>query len=127
MAPRSSLAVSRSRPDVSAGPSDVREWPKIAGSLLAAGAAVHCRILVRRDNDRVVVHLAGRLAGREVPEFLEACTSDQPPILELDELVSADAVGLDALVRIEASGAQLIGVPEYIRLKLNVLAGERRR
>jgi anti-anti-sigma regulatory factor len=88
---------------------------------------VHCRIQVRREDNRVVVHLAGRLAGREVPELLEACTADEPPILELDELVSADAVGLDALVRIEASGVQLTGVPEYIRLKLNVLAGERRR
>ncbi len=127
MASRSSLAVSRSRPDVSAEPPGAREWPKIAGSLLAAGAAVHCRILVRRENNRVIVHLAGRLAGREVPELLEACTADEPPILELDELVSADAVGLDALVRIEATGAELIGVPEYIRLKLNVLAGERRR
>ncbi len=46
--------------------------------------------------------------------------------LELDELVSADAVGL---TRWSGSkpGAELIGVPEYIRLKLNVLAGERRR
>ena len=47
------------------------------------------------------MHLAGRLAGKEVPELLEACIADEPPILELDELVSADAVGLDALLRIE--------------------------
>ena len=88
---------------------------------------MHCQILVRRENNRVIVHLAGRLAGREVPDLLEACTAEELPILELDELVSADAVGLDALVRIEARGAELIGVPEYIRLKLNVLADERRR
>ena len=49
------------------------------------------------------MHLAGRLAGR-VPELLEACIADEPPILELDELVSADAVGLDALLRIEEGG-----------------------
>ena len=88
---------------------------------------MHCRIEVRRENNRVVVHLAGRLAGQEVPELLAACMADRPPILELDELVSADAVGLDALLRIEESGGQLIGLPEYIRLKLNVLARERRR
>jgi hypothetical protein len=93
---------------------------------LPPGAAVHCRIQVRREKNRVVVHLAGRLAGREVPELLAACTADEPPILELDELVSADAIGLDALLRIEAGGAQLIGLPEYIRLKLNVLARDRR-
>jgi hypothetical protein len=82
---------------------------------------------VRRENERVVVRLAGRLAGREVPDLLEACTGGEPPILELDELVSADAIGLDALLRIEEGGALLVGLPEYIRLKLNVLAGERRR
>jgi hypothetical protein len=94
---------------------------------LPPGAAVHCRIQLRRENNRVVVHLAGRLAGQEVPELLEACGSGEPPILELDELVSADAIGLDALLRIEEGGALLIGLPEYIRLKLNVLARERRR
>jgi hypothetical protein len=103
------------------------ERSKIAGSLLAAGGVVHCRIQVRRENDRVIVRLAGRLAGREVPELLAACIADEPPILELDELVSADAIGLDALLRLEAGGAQLIELPEYIRLKLNVLARERRR
>ena len=38
-----------------------------------------------------------------MPDLLEACTADEPPLLELDELVSADAVGLDALLRIEAT------------------------
>jgi len=89
--------------------------------------AMHCRIEVRRLNNRHVVHLAGRLANQEVPELLEACIADSPPILELDELVSADAVGLDALLRIEEGGGQLVGLPEYIRLKLNVLARERLR
>jgi hypothetical protein len=88
---------------------------------------VHCRIEVRHEKNRVVAHLAGRLAGKEVPELLEACIADEPPILELDELVSADAVGLDALLRIEEGGGLLVGMPEYIRLKLNVLARERRR
>ena len=73
------------------------------------------------------MHLAGRLANQEVPELLAACIADAPPILELDELVSADAVGLDALLRIEEAGGELIGLPEYIRLKLNVLARERPR
>jgi hypothetical protein len=31
------------------------------------------------------------------------------------------------LLRIEEGGALLIGLPEYLRLKLDVLAGERRR
>ena len=127
MARASSLAVSGSPPNVIGGAVFRRERPKIAGSLLAAPRRVHCRIEVRRQNNRHVVHLAGRLAGKEVPELFEACFADSPPILELDELVSADAVGLDALLRIEEGGGQLVGLPEYIRLKLNVLARERLR
>ena len=43
------------------------------------------------------------------------------PIVELDELVSADAVGLDALVRIEQHGAELAGLLEYLRFELDAL------
>ena len=126
-AARSSLAVSGSRPDVIAVVFRERNAGRSLARFLPPGAAVHCRIQLRRENNRVVVRLAGRLAGREVPELLAACIADEPPILELDELVSADAVGLDALLRLETAGAELIGLPEYIRLKLNVLAHERRR
>jgi len=86
---------------------------------------VPCRIEVRRDDDRVVVHLAGRLSEAEVPDLLEACAVGRtPPFLELDELVSADAVGVDALLRIRQKGARLVGLPEYLRLKLETLARE---
>jgi len=84
---------------------------------------VLCRILTRRENDRLVVHLAGRLGEAQVPELLEVCEqSDGPPLLELDELLSADGIGMDALRRIEEHGAELVGLPQYIRLKLDVLA-----
>jgi hypothetical protein len=123
----SSLAVSASQPEVIADGFPPGNGRRSLDHFLPPGAAVHCRIQLRRENNRVVVHLAGRLAGQEVPELLEACGTGEPPILELDELVSADAIGLDALLRIEEGGALLIGLPEYIRLKLNVLARERRR
>jgi hypothetical protein len=84
---------------------------------------VLCRILTRRENDRLVVHLAGRLGEAQVPELLEVCEqSDGPPLLELDELLSADGIGMDALRRIEEQGAEFVGMPQYIRLKLDVLA-----
>ena len=58
-----------------------------------------------------------------MPELLEVCEqSDGPPLLELDELLSADGIGMDALRRIEEHGAELVGLPQYIRLKLDVLA-----
>jgi hypothetical protein len=90
-------------------------------------AAVICRIQSRRQDDRVVVHLAGHLTEAQVPDLLEACgETGAPPLLELDELLSADTVGMDALLRIKQQGAGLVGLPEYLQLKLETLARERR-
>lgn len=72
-----------------------------------------------------MVHLAGHLSEAQVPELLASCAQDKGPIVELDELVSADAVGLDALQRIEHQGAQLVGLLEYLRFELDALKRER--
>ncbi len=84
-----------------------------------------CRIQLRRESDRLVVHLAGHLSEAQVPELLAACAEANAPLIELDELVSADAVGLDALVRIEQRGAQLDGLLEYLRFELDALSRKR--
>jgi len=74
------------------------------------------------------VHVAGRLTEAQVPDLLEASAkAAEPPLLELNELVSADAVGLDALWRLEERGAELIALPEFLRLKLQVLARDPKR
>jgi hypothetical protein len=86
-----------------------------------------CRIESRRENARLVVRVAGRLGEPHIPALLEACAQAPHPILELDELTSTDEVGIDALLRIEQQGAHLVGLPEYLRLKLDTLARERRR
>ena len=81
---------------------------------------MQCRIEIRQENERIVVRLAGRLGEAQVATLLEACSQTKdPPRLELDDLVSADAMGIDALLRIEQRGAQLIGLPQYLRIKLN--------
>jgi len=74
----------------------------------------------------VVVHLAGHLSEAQVPELLASCAEAANPILELDELVSADAVGLDALQRVEQQGAQLVGLLEYLRFELDALKRKQR-
>ena len=84
-----------------------------------------CRIQLRRESGRLVVHLAGHLSEAQVPELLAACADASGPLIELDELVSADAVGLDALVRIEQRGAQLDGLLEYLRFELDALSRKR--
>ena len=74
------------------------------------------------------MHVAGRLSEAQVPDLLEASAkAAEPPLLELNELVSADAVGLDALWRLEERGAELIALPEFLRLKLQVLARDPKR
>ena len=81
---------------------------------------MQCRIEIRQENERVVVRLAGRLGEAQVATLLEACSqTKEPPRLELDDLVSADAVGIDVLLRIERDGAELVGLPQYLRIKLN--------
>ena len=87
-----------------------------------------CRIEFRRENGRLVVHVAGRLTEAQVPDLLEASAkAAEPLLLELNELVSADAAGLDALGRLEERGAELVALPEFLRLKLQVLARDPKR
>jgi hypothetical protein len=86
---------------------------------------VLCRIDLRRDGDKTVVHLAGHLTEAQVPDLLAACAgagSGKRVVLALDELVSADPVGIDALWRIEQIGVELTNLLEYLRIELDGLA-----
>jgi hypothetical protein len=75
------------------------------------------------EKDRLVIRLAGRLGKAQVPVLFDACASAAgPPMLELEDLISADAAGMDALLRIEEQGAELLGLPEHIRLTLDALS-----
>ena len=47
-----------------------------------------------------------------------ACGQAGPLELDLSDLLSADAAGLEALQRVQARGAALVGVPGYIQLQL---------
>jgi hypothetical protein len=87
---------------------------------------VDCWIGVVQDVDRRIVRLAGRLCAAQVPELLRACGEDSPLQLDLTDLVSADVAGVEALQRIRGKGANLVGVPGYIQLKLDSPGGARR-
>jgi hypothetical protein len=80
---------------------------------------VDCWIGVAEERDRRVVRLAGKLGAAQVPELLLACAASGPLDVDLTELVSTDAVGVEALQRVRAEGAVLVGVPGYIQLKLD--------
>jgi hypothetical protein len=85
---------------------------------------VDCWIGISREQDRRVVRLAGRLTVSQVPELLGACADDGPIEIDLVELVSADAAGIEALQRLRRSGAGLVGAPGYIQLKIDSSAEE---
>jgi hypothetical protein len=84
---------------------------------------VDCWIGVVTEVDRRVVRVAGRLSVAQVPELLAACATAGPLALDLSDVVSVDAAGIEALQRIRAQGATLAGAPGYIQMKLDSTAG----
>jgi hypothetical protein len=86
---------------------------------------VECRIEITHEFGVRLVCLAGCLGSAQVPALLEGCASARGSVrLDLSDLVSADAVGLKALWRLREKGADLIGAPEYIHLKLETMTRE---
>ena len=73
--------------------------------------------------DRRVVRLAGRLSVSQVPELPTACATAVLLEIDLTDLVSADVAGIEALQRVRAKGAMLVGTPGYIQLKLDLSPG----
>jgi hypothetical protein len=89
-------------------------------SVLPAEFPVDCWIGVSHEVDRRVVRLAGRLTVAQIPDLLQTCAEGgNALVLDLTDLISADAAGIEALQRIRAMGASLIGVPGYLQLKLD--------
>jgi len=82
---------------------------------------VDCWIGVGREGDRRVVRLAGRLTAAQVPELLQACEDYSLVDLNLVDLLSADVAGIDAMRRVRAGGARLIGTNGYIQIRLDSL------
>ena len=83
---------------------------------------MECRIQVQ-DHDAVrTVTVAGRLGGVHVPDLLVACGEVSAMLrVDLSDVVSTDPIAVEALRRLEDSGAQLVGVPMYIQFKLDSL------
>jgi len=52
--------------------------------------------------------------------MLQACADTAGLQVNLTDLVSADAAGIEALQRIRDRGATIIGAPGYIQLKLDL-------
>ena len=78
--------------------------------------SVECRIQVVPQPDVCLVYLAGRLNAAQVPELRRVCADLSGRVrVDLTDLLSADAVGIDALRRLRRDGAELVGVARYLR------------
>ncbi len=80
---------------------------------------VNCWIGVADEGNHRIVRLAGHLSVAQVPELLRACAEAKAVDLDLVELVSADAAGIEALRRVRNFGVTLVAAPGYIKMKLD--------
>ena len=87
---------------------------------------VDCRIQVFDVRGIRTVSVAGRLAHAHIPDLLTACGEISAALhVDLSDVVSADAIAVDALWRIHDGGARFVGVPQYIQLKFDSLTPRR--
>jgi anti-anti-sigma regulatory factor len=76
---------------------------------------MECRIQLEQGPDGCTVHLAGRLNAAQVYELRSICATVRGPLrIDLTDLLSADAVGIDALRRLRSTGIELTGVARYL-------------
>lgn len=96
-----------------------RRIREASGHTLALSRAVDCRIQVLQEGEVRVVRIAGSLSDAQVPDLLIACGQAAGPVrVDLTDVMTIDAIGVDALRRVRKAGAQLVGISKYLRLKL---------
>lgn len=96
----------------------------VGTQIASARCTVVCWIGVEHEGNQWLIRLAGRLSVDHVPDLLKVCGDhgSEPVEVELSDLLSADAAGIDALRRVRHAGAHLTGTPTYIQLKLDTPA-----
>jgi hypothetical protein len=81
---------------------------------------VDCWIQVVQEGTVRVVRIAGRLTSAQLPDLLTACAETRGSVrVDLTDVISADAIAVDALRHVRHAGADLVGVPRYIQFKLD--------
>jgi hypothetical protein len=80
---------------------------------------MECRIDVTNQAGIHVVRVAGRLTDVHVPDLLRVCGTLEPLQLDLTQLDSANAIGIEALQRLQKAGAQIVGATHFIQLLLD--------
>lgn len=74
--------------------------------------------VIDREGHRLV-RLAGWLQRQHLAELLSACEASPPPLrIDLTDLLSVDASGLDALLSMRRRGVELEGASPYLTLQM---------
>jgi anti-anti-sigma regulatory factor len=83
------------------------------------------RIDIKVEKTETVVYVAGRLSGRVIAQFREACDQIEDAfVLDLSNLLFADDVGIDVIRTLDEKGAQVRGTSPFIQLLLDGATGE---
>jgi anti-anti-sigma regulatory factor len=81
---------------------------------------MECRIQVLEQRDTRIVAVAGQLTAAHIADLLVACGEISSALhIDLTDVIFTDPIAVDALRRLRDGGAQLVGVPGYIQLKLD--------
>jgi hypothetical protein len=85
---------------------------------------VECWIDHADEPTRRVVRIAGRLASAQVPDLMRVCAVNdrRQLVIDLTDLLNADATGVEALRRLQREGATIVKVSQYMRLKMDAAA-----
>ena len=79
------------------------------------------RISETQNGTEKTVQVAGELVEQGVPELERVCCGCPGTlVLDLQNLRSADALGLKALLALEKDGAELRGLSHYLSLRLRL-------
>ena len=83
---------------------------------------MECRIQIREQRDGHTATVAGHLTASHIPDLLAVCGEISTALrVDLTDILSTDPIAVDALRRLRDGGAELVGVPRYIQLKLDSL------
>ena len=80
---------------------------------------MNIRLDFKSDGFQTVVHIAGRLSGKEVDQLEKACDSIKDLfVIDLSHLLFADDEGINAIRGISEKGAQIQGASPFVQLLL---------
>lgn len=91
---------------------------------------MECKFDIDRDAVPSTIRIAGRLTAAHVPDLMQVWlelseASQRTVLIDLEDLMSTDAIGVEALRRVAGEGAVLANASPYIQMKLEPSPSDR--